>query len=128
MSHTVLQKHFAAISVATEHEEQSAVVEWAEYRPEIRDHLFAIPNGGKRDIRVARKLKAEGVRPGVPDMFLALPRGRCHGLFIEMKSDNGRPSQNQKIWGDRLQRQGYHWVVCRGAQEAIAAIQNYLRG
>ena len=36
--------------------------------------IFAIPNGGKRHIGTARKLKAEGVRSGVPDIFLACPR------------------------------------------------------
>jgi hypothetical protein len=47
--------------------------------------LFAIPNGGQRNIIVASKLKAEGVRAGVPDLFLAFPKKDAAGLFIEMK-------------------------------------------
>lgn len=34
--------------------------------PELR-WLFAVPNGGHRNKVAASKLKAEGVKPGVPD-------------------------------------------------------------
>ena len=61
----------------SEHQEQKALIQWARLNqqrfPEL-DLLFAIPNGGLRNIRVARKLKSEGVKPGVSDLFLPVAR------------------------------------------------------
>ena len=76
--------------VASEHQEQSAVISWwalahRQYGlPEFA--LFAIPNGGARDVITGARLKAEGVRRGVVDLMLAKPNGTFSGLFIEMKA------------------------------------------
>ena len=91
--------------------------------------LFAIPNGGKRNIVTAKLLKDEGVKAGVPDVFLAVPRKEFNGLFIEMKrQDGGRVSKEQKDWMDRLQAQGFEAVVCRGWEGAAEALLRYLEG
>lgn len=91
--------------------------------------LFAIPNGGQRNIIVASKLKAEGVRAGIPDLFLAVPRRNFHGLFIEMKkAKGGRTSEKQNAALDMLAEQGYTWAVCHGWTEAKKCIEGYLRG
>lgn len=78
--------------------EQKLVVEWARRAectwPEIA-LLHHIPNGGQRDKAVAAKLKTEGVKAGVPDLCLPVPRGKYHGLYIEMKATGGRPSREQ---------------------------------
>ena len=83
----------------TEHEEQVALMRLVEMHkgrwPEL-GMLFAVPNGGDRNMLVAKKLKAEGVKKGVPDLCLPLPRGGYHGLYIEMKRQkNGRISPEQ---------------------------------
>jgi len=60
--------------------------------PELKT-AFAIPNGGKRDLREAANMKAQGVKAGVYDVFIPVPRGPWHGLFVEMKrakSQRGR--------------------------------------
>ena len=89
--------------------------------------LFAIPNGGERNIVVAARLKAEGVRSGVPDLFLACDHNGYNGLFIEMKKvKGGRVSDNQKCYIDILKTRGYAVVVCHGWSEARSAIESYL--
>ena len=94
--------------------------------PELKA-LIAIPNGGARHIAVARKLKAEGVRAGVPDLFLPLPiRGHCAGLWIEMKSPDGKLSLNQKDFMELMQWAGFRAIVCYSAQEAVDAIIAYM--
>jgi hypothetical protein len=61
--------------------------------------LFAIPNGGARHKAIAGKLRAEGVRAGVPDICLPVPRGEYHGLFIELKRPKGgHVSEEQEAW------------------------------
>ena len=91
--------------------------------------LFHIPNGGRRDAAEAANLKRQGVKPGVPDLFLPVARGGYHGLFIELKRrDGGRLSDYQKRWLHLLQRQGYAAVVCHGAKETADTIICYLNG
>lgn len=114
-----------------EHQEQVALFRWAELNK--RKHpalalMFAIPNGGHRHIAVARKLKAEGVKAGVPDIFLPWPalqsRNAC-GLFVEMKAKGGKVSDSQAEWKDLLS-EFYQVVVCWSWTEAAAAICEYL--
>ena len=120
-----------SIVKTTEHQEQCAVIAWKwiciiKY-PELKN-LFAIPNGGARDIVTGRKLKDEGVVAGVPDLFLAVPRGRYHGLFIEMKVKPNKPNAKQAEVMRSLESQEYAVKVCYGAGEAITVLENYLKG
>lgn len=112
-----------------EHDEQREVIDWAASvlsRVPVLRWLFAIPNGGARAKAVAVKLKAEGVKPGVPDLCLAVARQDAHGLYIEMKSLEGSESREQKDWRQHLNEEGYLSVVCKGAREAIRVLCEYL--
>jgi len=115
-----------------EHDMQVALFTWAKIaqcmHPELA-MMFAIPNGGARDSRTGAMLKAEGVKAGVPDIFLAVPCGRFHGLFIELKAgDAGRISEAQASWITSLQGKGYDAGVCRTLDEAVQTITEYLHG
>jgi hypothetical protein len=110
-----------------EHFEQVAVIEWfrAQY-PLIKGCLFAIPNGGVRNIGTAIKLKKEGVRAGVADLFLMVPKGSKSGLFIEMKAKGGKVQENQAEFLKLADQMGYAGVVCYGFLEAKEVIKSYL--
>ena len=88
--------------------------------------LFHIPNGGSRNKIEAANLKRQGVRAGVPDLFLPTARGGFHGLFIEMKFGKNKPTQKQKEWLKELDAQGYAVCVCHGFNEAKDKILKYL--
>jgi hypothetical protein len=91
--------------------------------------LLAIPNGGMRSKAMAGKLKAEGVRAGVPDLFLPVSVGSYHGLWLEMKTrTGGRLSPEQVSWIAHLRLQGYRVECCPGAAHGVRAISEYLRG
>lgn len=116
-----------------EHTEQVALMQWwalacrAYGVPESM--LFAIPNGGRRDPVTGARLKAEGVRAGIPDLFLAVPMGGHGGLFIEMKkSHGGRVSEAQTVCIGQLERMGYRVAVCHGWERAREQIENFLKG
>ena len=114
----------------TEHAMQCAVIKACRYlerdHPEVK-YLFAIPNGGARHPAVAAKLKAEGVRRGIPDLFLPLPiPGASAGLWIEMKAPGGRVTQNQDDYLRFLSEVGFTTEVCYSAQAAVDAIRNHL--
>lgn len=121
-----------------EHQEQKALFNWATIQskkyPELA-LMFSIPNGGLRNKVVAAKLRAEGVKAGVPDIFLPAPRGSLAGLFIEMKPTPNKvlkipvrkPSEAQKRYIESLNEQGYLAVVCYGWQVASEVIIKYLK-
>lgn len=96
------------------------------------ESIFAIPNGGHRDIRTAVRLKREGVKAGVSDIEVAIPRPRpeggemYHGMFLEIKTEKGRLSPAQTAFLARQARLGYSAVVAHGVREAIDAIAGYL--
>lgn len=121
----------ATMPAPTEHDEQAALFTWAATNEAAHPELacmFAIPNGGHRHPAVAAMLKAEGVRAGVPDIFIAAPRGRWAGLFLELKRadhSNG-PTEAQRMWIERLREQGYSTAICYGAAEAQQCIMAYL--
>lgn len=109
----------------SEAEEQTALFQWAAYIPELR-FMYAVPNGGSRNVREAANLKRQGVKAGVPDICLPLPKGRFHGLYIEMKVGKNKPSDKQEKYIDYLHRVGYAAFVCYGFDEARQVIEKYL--
>ena len=118
----------------TEHNLQTECVKWFRLQyPQIKDLLFAIPNGGQRNKIVAAKLKAEGVVAGVPDLFLAVPEhdrdlGYVNfGLFIEMKIKPNKPTPNQQKMMDVFRDNGYQCVVCYSFDEFRKIVQAYLK-
>jgi hypothetical protein len=114
----------------SEHAEQATLIKWAHLNrtaiPELKN-LFAIPNGGMRHPVVAAQLKAEGVKPGVPDLFLAYPCNGYAGLFIEMKRRvGGRLSPEQRQWREQLSMSGYRVCLCQGWEQAKKDVLEYL--
>lgn len=90
--------------------------------------MFHVPNGGARRLTEARRMKAQGVTPGVPDLFFAVPRGRKAGLFIEMKTKvGGKVSADQAEMIAALRAIGYDAKVAHGADEAREILNEYWR-
>lgn len=100
--------------------------------------MFAIPNGSYKSVTAQKKFKAEGLKAGVPDLFIPEPNKYYHGLFIEMKKRaktlaSGKKSyagikvsKQQEEWIEKLRAKGYEAVVCYGADDAIEKIENYM--
>jgi len=113
----------------SEHNEQAALFQLIGYfensYPELK-MLFAIPNGGQRNKVVGAKLKAEGVKRGVPDLFLPVSRGKYHGMFIEMKAGKNTTSTEQKAWIEQLKQNGFLAIVSYSAENAFESLMEYL--
>ena len=103
--------------MASEHDEQVGLVNW--FRTKFPGVLiFAIPNGEHRAISTAKRLKAEGVTPGIPDLFI--PEWL---LWIEMKkTKGGRVSREQTNMIGYLEGVGHTVVVGLGARDASERI------
>ena len=106
--------------LASEHAEQVTFVQWfRRQHPSVR--IFAIPNGGQRNVVVAGKMKAEGVSRGVPDLYVP-----AWGLWIEMKRTKGWAlSPEQRDWIGYLGGLGHTVIVGKGADDAIRQVQAF---
>lgn len=113
----------------SEHSQQvalfSACAQYFSEVPELR-WLFAIPNGGERNVVIAANMKAEGVKSGVSDIFLPVAKRGYHGFFIELKTQAGSESATQKQFGAFVQQQGYLYLCAHGWAEALRGLMWYL--
>ena len=126
----------------SEHDHQKALFnrckqELARY-PEL-EWLYAIPNqgtGGSQSIRRGKIMKAEGLKKGVPDVCLPVPRliksafGDDFILYgslrIEMKIKGNSPTPEQKKWIAGLRRMQNKVEICYDYREAWAHLLIYL--
>ena len=110
----------------TEHEIQVNCVNYFRLRYP-KGLIYAIPNGGQRNVIVASKLKAEGVLSGVPDLHIPIAQKVFHGLYVELKNGkSGKVSDNQQTIMEKLQSEGYRCEVCRSFDEFKTIIDNYM--
>jgi VRR-NUC domain len=89
--------------------------------------LFHIPNQSPGGIKYRANNKRMGVRAGTPDYLLAIPRHEFHGMFIEMKSADGRLSPEQLLAQAKLKEQQYRVITCYSTGSASVAIEQYLQ-
>lgn len=115
--------------VPTEAWEQQQIINWWTTKSKglnlFENSLFHIPNGTLQASRM--KKRGLGVRSGVPDIFLALPSGDYHGLWIELKRIKGGViSQEQVEFIIFLKSMHYCAYVCKGHESAQRLITHYL--
>lgn len=116
-----------------EHQHQKHLMIWARFSesrfPCLR-LLFAVPNAARRTKAERGRMLEEGLRAGVPDLCLPVPRQGYHGLFIELKVDRkkSRATRLQREWLTALREQGYKAVICYGWEEGARVLQEYLQG
>jgi len=123
----------------TEHQIQCAIVEWANIvdspyvhstkdliHKKIGDFLIKNANEGKRSWAQGKKMKKEGLKKGVSDLFLAIPASNSAGLWIEVKTIKGKISESQEEWLRLMNFAGYGTALIRSVDEGIKTIKNYL--
>lgn len=118
-------------NIPTEAQEQTALFQWAaamQGRIQELALLHSVPNGGSRHTIEAVHLKEQGVKPGIPDIFLPVARGGHHGLYIEMKRRKGwKISAAQVEVMDALAAQGFAVEICFGWEQARDVIMEYMK-
>jgi len=113
----------------SEHDEQCAFIQWVDLN--LMKHpayllIHANANGGHRHKTVASKLKNEGVRAGVWDVYCLWPSGGYHGLMIEFKHGKNKLTDQQRVWRVRYSEAGYATTVCYDWQSAVDDLTEYL--
>jgi hypothetical protein len=88
-----------------EHEIQKAIAQYLDLRGLC---WWAVPNGGNRNMVTAKKLKAEGVKAGVPDITI-INDGIYYGLEVKKPktiTKAGVLSITQKAMIERIKKAG----------------------
>jgi hypothetical protein len=119
-------------NAGTEAAHQTALFCWAVLPEQQKKYpdlklMFHIPNGGTRNKAEAGNLKAQGVKSGVPDIYLPVPRAGFHGLWIEMKVKNNKPSKEQDEWISELSKRKYAVSVAYSWVQATEHLIYYLQ-
>ena len=114
-------------SVPLEHVEQCEVIRW--FHEKFGNGaaiIYAIPNGGHRDIRTAVSLRAEGVLPGVADLKIEFENGE--DIYLEMKRIKGSTHEdNQKDFQKWQENRGKKYILALGAEDAKKKIIEWLK-
>lgn len=120
----------------SEHENQAAYFDWValhEKSDERFKNIFAVPNGGLRDKIVAAKLKREGCKAGVLDVFVDWPVTHVGGsiipgLRIEHKVWPNKPTPEQWEFIDRYVKAGFAVAVSYSWEASAAVTRCYFAG
>ena len=116
-------------TVSSEHQLQSTLCQYLALALRPDCYVYAVPNGGHRHIRVAVRLKEEGVKRGVPDLHIMMPGARL--VYLELKIKGGSLSSDQKAFRDMARSLGFEWGMAKTFDEAkeflasIGALRNY---
>ena len=76
------------------------------------------------------RAKRTGYSKGFPDLFLYESRTMdgitYHGLALEIKTNKGRATQEQKEWIEALNERGYKAEVVKGLPAILDLIDSYM--
>jgi hypothetical protein len=92
-----------------------------EARPEV--YWFAIPNAGRRSLRMGAHMKHEGLRSGVADLCFMLPSGRS--AWLELKKPGSYQTVEQKGFQARCARLEHPYAVAKTLDQAIEILKSW---
>ena len=125
---TVEEYNKLTARIVSEETEQIHLMVWCRYMeskfPEL-ETIYHIPNEGKRSHIAGSKQKSMGLKSGMPDLCLPVPRGEYSSLYIEMKKIGGKPTAEQLDRLELLEQYGNAVAICEGAEQAEKVLTAY---
>lgn len=120
----------------SESHQQQQVVRWFKLRyPKYEGCIIASANGAhiagnvrQRAMKISR-MKAEGMKVGASDLFIAVPKGSYSGLWLEMKDEgkNDKSLSCSQVEHINLMKQvGYAAEWAAGFDNAAKIIKGYI--
>ena len=109
-----------------EYQLQKAVCKYLD----LQNVLYCGSMGGNYQAHMSVRIRAKnsGYKRGFPDLFIYEPKGKWHGLAIELKVGYNKPTNEQNWWCGQLNERGYKAHICTGIDEALEVIDSYLKG
>ena len=106
--------------------DQMKFFDWIHSRPDLDPYCFHIGNQRKCTPQQGRILKRMGVKSGASDIFVGIPKGGWNGMFLELKSGSGKPTNNQERFMIDMTSMGYYCVWASGYEQARKVIEKYI--
>jgi hypothetical protein len=107
---------------------QINLINWfKEEYPQLSDDIHHFANERKCSYQEGRKLKKMGVTKGVSDIFLGIPTELFYGLWIELKTEKGKLTDEQIKFINKKNERGYFAIAVWGLEAAKEVIRTYLR-
>ena len=114
------------MSLEPEQIDQINLMNWIKHNyPEIAEDTYHFANERKCTIQQGALLKRMGVKRGVSDIFIPIPRKGKSGLWIELKVGKGQPTKEQKEFLARMIVNGFEAVCVWGWEAAKEIIIAY---
>lgn len=82
--------------------------------------IFAVPNGGSRNLYEAKNMKESGTLAGVADLVIVGNGGRV--LFVEMKAGKNKQEDSQVLFQNKVEKLGHKYIICRSKEQFMKEI------
>ena len=82
--------------------------------------IFAVPNGGSRNLYEAKNMKESGTLAGVADLVIVGNGGRV--LFVEMKAGKNKQEDSQVLFQNKVEKLGHKYIICRSKEQFIKEV------
>lgn len=102
-----------------------AVMDYVRHHPYLKKYVLHFPNESKRSPAYGKLLKDMGMRKGVSDLLIAMPRMSYSGAWIELKTTHGKPTKEQIVFLEDMKKENYYTHITYGLDEALKIIQWY---
>ena len=86
---------------------------------------YHTPNGGRRDKKTAARLVGQGVKKGVPDIFIPAQGKGMPGIYIELKVYGNYADKEQNEFLRAVKEQGYYACICYGWRAAAEVVDRF---
>ena len=82
--------------------------------------IFAVPNGGSRNLYEAKNMKESGTLAGVADLVIVGNGGRV--LFVEMKAGKNKQEDSQVLFQNKVEKLGHRYIICRSKEQFMKEV------
>lgn len=82
--------------------------------------IFAVPNGGSRNLYEAKNMKKSGTLKGVADLVIVGGNGKV--LFVEMKAGKNKQEDSQVIFQQKVENLGHKYIICRSLEQFMKEV------
>ena len=82
--------------------------------------IFAVPNGGSRNLYEAKNMKESGTLAGVADLVIVGNGGKV--LFVEMKAGKNKQEDSQILFQNKVEKLGHKYIICRSREQFMKEV------